>query len=244
MSNSDRVFLAENNRINRLRRLMEKKGVKASALINRTANQLPVGLSVATINVWLNGRSKTVRRDHLSWVFRELRRIPNSEIRVSLKKNHRIERIQALMKQKKLTVKSFLSSATSRQPQDFNAPLLNAWRSGHIKTAKRGHLAWVFTELRKIQHKKIQKISGNFELTAREVLMSTQRLVRNKGRDPNVRNPEDMLCGRPASEISAFFNLGRVSGLKDYGLEAEKIGDLSQFISAARDQGHISFRQK
>ncbi|ODS22485.1 hypothetical protein AB835_13960 [Candidatus Endobugula sertula] len=96
--------------IEELNDLRLRTGIGASALLRGQRSHMPSGLGSCTITRWLNGKTKTARKDHIDFVLTLWRsKLDNDHKRIELTPAHK-EKLRSFVIVAALVQQSYLSS--------------------------------------------------------------------------------------------------------------------------------------
>ncbi len=141
-----------------LRDLRKKTFTEPGALLS-DAKSLPLGLTVCKVENWLKGLLKTAQEDHLEFVIKEWKKLPQTRVH-PFKTNHKpitpqiLEHLKGLKKETGVDTCALLHGRNNEIPEGLNSAVINTWLRGKAKIAKREHLNYVIRLWEEIEHNK------------------------------------------------------------------------------------------
>lgn len=140
MSDQDIVIIDKNIRAT-LTGHQERTGVGPTKLLKNTRGNRPEGLRAHIITNWIEGKNKTLRRDHLDYVLKLWSEIPDGPERIEITPEIRA----TLCRHRDRTGIGSHAITTIRDdcPEGLSSGIIQYWLDGKTKTARRDHLEYI-----------------------------------------------------------------------------------------------------
>lgn len=118
-----------------------RTGVGPTKLLKNTRHKRPDGLRAHIISNWIEGKNKTLRKDHLEYVLKLWNSFPDGPNRIQITPKIKEE----LCKHRNRTGigSHAITTISDDCPKGLTSGIIQYWLDGSIKTARKEHLDYI-----------------------------------------------------------------------------------------------------